>query len=223
MPTPAPVSDLPLKGKLNVFDERPIQIGGFELRARGARPVGKPDLDGWRLAFEFASAAEASAPYWVGDLIAYADTRAEWSDRMDQAKAVTGLAHHTLQNLASVSRNVQATARALAPTHTHARAVADLEPAEQEALLTQAQTENLTVAELLLAKRLLAGRTVASGQAPMMHTVEVTVRVAVEADSPYAAEQAAWALVKRATAPLPHTHVVASHVLRGAPLKKATA
>lgn len=195
-----------------LFDKQPILLGGFELRSTGAVPVeDRPTIAGWQAALEFASAAELSSPYWVGDLLIYADSRSDWRAKMDQAKAVTGLAFGTLENRATISRKVKGRARELAPSITHAAIVKSLPAEEQEELLEQAKAEEWTVSELAKAKKDRDRRPVLEGQAAEMHTIEVTVRMTREAQSPYLAEQAAWQAVRSAIAGIAHAHVIAAH------------
>lgn len=152
-----------------LFDINPIKIGGFELRFRAVAPFSgePPKIAGWQAALQFAAASEESAPYWVGDLLAYADTRADWLDLMDQAKAVTKLAQHTLENYTSMARKVKGRARELSPSAAHSKVVQKLPPAEQEKLLELARVEGLTVSELNKAMRSEERTKIIEGQAAL--------------------------------------------------------
>ena len=77
--------------------------------------------------------------------------------------------------------------------------------------MREARDEHWTVRELEQAIRRAATERVVEGQAETMYSVDVTVRVAVEATSTYEAEDQAWGLVKTAITPVPHAHVIASH------------
>jgi N6-adenosine-specific RNA methylase IME4 len=147
-----------------LFDETPIVIGGFRLKSRSAEPIGEPTLDGWTTALQFATAAERSSPYWIGDLLGYSASRAEWRARLDQAIAVSGLAEQTLHNLTHIAKRVQGRARELAPTVSHAAEVAALDPDEQVELLESAATEGWTVTELRRARRLRERPAIVEGQ-----------------------------------------------------------
>jgi hypothetical protein len=178
-----------------LFDERPIDIGGFRLSAKAAVPIeAKPGIQGWQLALQFASATEESAGFWVGDLLAYATDRKDWREKIDQAQSVTKLARHTLENMAVVARKVTGRARELAPTHRHAELVTKLEPAEQEELLERARDEEWTTRELGQAVK--SRGKVLAGQAPEVHEVIVSVCISVEAKGATAAERLAWDAVK---------------------------
>jgi len=214
--------NLPVIGKDTLFDERPIEVGGFALRSREVWPLPgvTPTLDGWAAALQLAGAAQDSSPFWVGDLLEYAETRADWREKLEQAKTVTKLAHHTLQNLTSISRKVKGRARELAPSLSHAAVVTALEPEEQERLLEEARDGGWTVNRLSKAVSIAKRSTVLEGQAETMHTVDVTVRIVCEAETPYAAEQAAWAVIKTAVSKLDHTHVIAAHAAPHVGIKK---
>lgn len=147
------------------FDERPIEIGKFKLMARSAVPVGRPTLDQWRTAFEFASNAEEASPYWVGDLLAYAENRDDYRKMLDQAKSVTGLSEQTLHNQTYIARHVAVAARLVSPSPTHSGEVASLPPAEQMKWLDLARTEGWKARELGLHIRASQRRKVIEGQA----------------------------------------------------------
>ena len=150
-----------------LFDDQPIEIGGFVLRSRSAdtREGIPPTIQGWQAALAFASAAEESAAYWIGDLLVYADTRGEWREKMDQAKTATKLAEQTLHNYTTIARKVKGRARMLAPSSTHARVVTRFDPAEQESWLEKARDEGWTASELNKAIRSAEHIKVIEGQA----------------------------------------------------------
>ena len=193
----------------SLFDESPIKIGGFEFRGTGAKPiVDRPTLGGWRAAFEFASDSERSSPYWVGDLLSYAETRAEWQELMDQALSATQFARQTIINRTSVSKRVTGRARELAPSFSHASVVASLEPAEQEELLEQARSEEWTTTELTHAKKARGRRVVGQGRTQYLHTCDVTVRIQVQAENEVIAQDVAWAKIRKAIEGISHAHVI---------------
>lgn len=137
----------PVDGKTG-FDIQPVKLAGFTLSARAATPVGRPTLEQWTHAFWFACATEEAADYWIGDLLALAESRADWQEKLDQAMTVSGLARHTLDNKLYVSRHVAEAERQIAPTPAHAAEVAKLPVRSQRALLTKAKEEGWTVREL---------------------------------------------------------------------------
>jgi N6-adenosine-specific RNA methylase IME4 len=155
--------------QIDLFDERPIKLEGFTLRARRAEAVGKPTIAQWTAAFQFATAAEESSPFWVGDLWVYAEERPDWREELSQALADVGrpLSDKTLSNLGYVSRHVSDDARALAPTISHAGEVASLEPEEQVTFLDKAKTEGWTSRDLRLHVRQAKRPAIISGQAAL--------------------------------------------------------
>jgi hypothetical protein len=195
---------------LALFDVTPIALGPFKLRARDVVVSSPPTLEQWSAAYAFATHTVEASPYWLGDLLAYAGTRADWGDRLDQAQGETGLARQTLINLAYVSRRVDQDARAVAPSHTHAAAVAKLDPPAQIEWLQAAATEGWTARELIQQMRGAPPRAVAAGSAAKVFAVEVTVRVSVEAENAYAAEEAGWVAIKAALVSVPHVKVIAA-------------
>lgn len=148
-----------------LFNHRPIRLDGFELRHHEAVAVGKPTIREWQAAFEMAGAASESSPYWVGDLLRYADSRVDWREKLDQAKSVTGLAEQTLHNLGSICRRVEKEERELSPSFAHSAAVAKLPKAEQRKWLKKATTEGWGKRELGLEIQASQRRGVIEGQA----------------------------------------------------------
>ena len=156
---------VPVDGNLTLFDVRPMRLDGFVLRARAAVPVGRPSIKQWQAAFEFVSCTEESSPYWVGDLMTYAESREDWQEKLAQAMSVTGLAKHTIDNRTYVSRHVAESARHISPSITHSAEVAALPPAEQEKFLDQARTHGWTVRDLRLNIKAAKRARIIDGQA----------------------------------------------------------
>lgn len=153
---------------VNLFDERPATIGGFVLSATGATPAnGTPTPEGWQLAFDYAMASEESSPYWVGDLLAYAESRADWKAIFDQLIGKTKLAPGTLHNRSSISRSVSREARALAPSISHAAVVAGLSPEDQVTVLGQVKAEGLNVHQTRKVVKRLTRPKIIEGQATL--------------------------------------------------------
>ena len=148
-----------------VFDLRPLEVGGFKLTGRAAHPTGRPTKRGWVQAMQVAVGAHESSPYWVGDLMAYVETRADWREHADQMVSLTGYALQTLKNLTYIARHVAEPERILAPSISHAGVVAMLPRPEQTELLAQARTEGLTVHEFRKVVRSTSRRKVIEGQA----------------------------------------------------------
>jgi N6-adenosine-specific RNA methylase IME4 len=155
------------KVRASFFDERPIKLDGFTLGARGITPVGRPTREQWQGAFDFCSNVEEVSGYWVGDLLAYADTREDWREKFDQMKSATGLAEQTLHNLTTISRRVRERERRASPSISHSKIVTKLEADEQLEWLERARTNGWTAVELAANLR-SAGRTkIIEGQAKL--------------------------------------------------------
>jgi N6-adenosine-specific RNA methylase IME4 len=164
-----------------LFDLSPIRaLEGFELHARAAVMVGRPTWDQFRAALTFAVSAQESSPYWVGDLLAYAETRLEWAGLMDDLLSSTGLARQTLINRAFVARHVDPETRELSPSISHSQEVASLTPAEQRVWLDKAKSEEMSTSELRREIRSAKRRKTIEGQA----TLEGQFRV-IYADPPW--------------------------------------
>jgi len=142
-----------------------MEIGGFKLTGRAAIPHGKPSLRGWINALQLAVGAHESSPYWIGDLMAYSETRGDWSEKLSQALSLTGYAEQTLKNLGYIARHVAEPERQIAPSVAHAAVVAKLQAGEQHELLDIARDQQLTVTELRQEVRLRSRRNVLEGQA----------------------------------------------------------
>lgn len=139
-----------------VFDERPITIPGYKLFATGVEPIDTPTLEQHEAALAFCGGAHDAAPYWIADLMRYAETRADWRERLSQVQDATGLAKQTVENLAYLGRRVGPKAREIAPSPSHAMEVAALPAVEQMDWLQKAAGADWSVKELRA--RVKAGR-----------------------------------------------------------------
>lgn len=147
------------------LDVRPIELQGFKLRARSARPVGRPSIVNWQAALQFAAAVHEASPYWIGDLLAYAESRDDWREKLSQAMAHTGLSEQTLHNLGYISRRIAEPERAIAPSLSHAAEVAPMDRSDQVRWLDKAKTEGWTRNELRKEIKAASRRKVIEGQA----------------------------------------------------------
>lgn len=148
-----------------LFDKKPFEIDGFRFYAKSVEAVGKPTPAQWQGAYVFAEACGLAADYWLGDLLAYADGRDDWKEKIDQIKGVTGLAHKTVINRTYISRHVADPERKLAPTIGHADVVASMDVAQQRVWLEKARHDGLTVHELRSEVRASKRRAIVKGQA----------------------------------------------------------
>ena len=158
-----------------LFDATPITLAGFTLHGRGVKPVGRPTDKQWVAAAQFAAGAEESSPYWIGDLLLYAENRADWREKLEQMISLTGLAAGTLKNHTVVARHVELPERKLAPSFTHAREVASLPRPEQTKVLTNAKLGGWTVQQTIRAVRQVKRPLVLKGQAELEGQFRVIV------------------------------------------------
>lgn len=154
-----------LSTALALFDQKPFEIDGFRFTARAVEPVGRPSADQWSGAFQFAEACQQASDYWVGDLLAYADSRSDWQANLEQLKSTTGLAHQTLLNRTNISKSVGVDERAISPSISHSAVVAPMDPAMQRVWLDRANREGWTVSEFRNEVRAASRRKVVQGQA----------------------------------------------------------
>jgi N6-adenosine-specific RNA methylase IME4 len=159
----------PISGVEMLFDERPLAFGAFRLRARSVEVIDgeRPNLDHWTGALEFACHAYASSPFWIGDLVAYAESREHWREKLSQAMALTGLAEQTLHNLGHISRRVKEQQRMVAQSVAHAAVVAAMPAEDQGEWLERSQTEGWTVRELQQNVKASRRRAIIDGQAAL--------------------------------------------------------
>lgn len=157
---------VPAGGNDFTFDTRPIELPGFTLKARSVVIAAQPKLSEWVRAMTFAVAADDAAPYWIADLMAHAESRADWRDKLDQAIALTGLSLKRILNLAAL-RHVEEPERLIAPSPSHAEEVAPLSRPEQTEWLTKAKDEGWSRRELRLNIRATQRRKVIDGQAKL--------------------------------------------------------
>lgn len=155
------------------FNENPIRFGGVELRHRRVvftAPVRDVDVEG---ALTFAGLVEDSAPYWIGDLMGYTDSRADWREKADQIKSVTGLADQTIQNYTHIARKVAPREREISPSASHAAVVAKMSVEDQRTWLKKAATEGWDKREFGLEVKAHQKRGTITGQAEIagMHRV----------------------------------------------------
>lgn len=159
---------IPDVGNLRLFDSSPIDFdGGIRFLSESVEFRGDETDEQLQAALIFAESAGRAAPYWVGDILAYAESKAEKAARLDQILSVTNLARKTAHNLASLSRRVPVENRKLAPSPGHADAVAALTVEEQREFLTKAAGEGWTVAETRDEIRAASRRRVVEGQAQL--------------------------------------------------------
>lgn len=130
----------------NMFDERPIRLGGFVLTGSGCvleDPSEPATEEGWQLALDYALSSKDASELWVPDLWNYAKGRPDWREKIDQMNTANGHAHRTMINNASILNRVTPEARKIKPKLRHLEAVAALPPKEQIRILKRVAEEDL--------------------------------------------------------------------------------
>lgn len=160
---------------VSVLETSPITVGGFRLRSRSAIPVGRPTLDGLRACLAFAVSTHDAAPYWIGDLLAYAKERGDWAETLDQVISETGITLEVAYQYHHLSKHVAEPARRVATSPSHARKVTSLEPKEQVEVLSKAARDGWSVSELTAQVKRMKRRTVIEGQAALVGLYRVVL------------------------------------------------
>ncbi len=190
----------------------PFRIGAFELSDTGIVVHGRPSLSEYQGCLDFVDRSHKASGWWLVDLIAYADSRDDWQQSIDAIIDRDICSESTVKLYRYLKKHVPE--RLAGVPFGHHNLVASLEPTEQVKWLERSRDEDWTQSELQARVRAAKRAQVLSGQAPTMHTVDVTVRLTVEADAHWAAQDIAWGLVKAAVAAVPHAHVIGAQALR---------
>jgi hypothetical protein len=120
--------------------------GPFRLRPTSVEVDGAASFDQWEAALQWCQQVEQASPWWVGDLIELGE--AQYGEKYAQALDHTTYTEQALRDIAYVARNVAPSVRRAAVSFSHHREVAALPPSQQETWLHQAETDNLTQAQL---------------------------------------------------------------------------
>lgn len=160
-------SNFPVRRDRNLFEDKPVKLAGFTLHARGVEVIGRPSIEKWGAAMQFAMACEESSPFWVGELWNYANEQHYDKKQVQQALATIGrvLALKTLDNHGSIAKKVTAKAKELAPSIAHADIVTSLPPDEQVEWMDKASSTEMTVRDLRLSVKAARRTRVIEGQA----------------------------------------------------------
>ena len=102
-------------------------------------------FDVWQQIGATLKGIERSIHFWIGDWLAYGERT--YGETYAQASEATGYAVKTLQNDVYVAQAVEPSRRRESLTHAHHSAVAALTAAQQDAILSRADAESLTVDE----------------------------------------------------------------------------
>jgi len=168
-------------GKLTRMPElRPIVLGCFTLGSDGLEVRGRPTIDEFIATTGFVRRATEAAGWWWVDLIAYADSRPEWQEKLEAVMGEDYLAYSTLKQYRYVGKAIPKDQRVEGVAFGHHQAVAACPQPLRQQLLAQSLLEGWNVSELRKQMRVALRRKVLEGQA----TLEGMFRV-IYADPPW--------------------------------------
>jgi N6-adenosine-specific RNA methylase IME4 len=163
----------------------PITINHYTLTATGLTVKGRPSYEEHQGVGDFIQRSVRASGFWMADWLRYGESRADWSDRLDQAVESTGLSEGHLKNIRRVAKIEPSRRRDDVEFSLHAE-VAGMKPNEQTDWLEQCALHGWTQRELRLNIRADRKSRIIEGQA----VLEGLFRV-VYADPPWAYGRAA--------------------------------
>jgi N6-adenosine-specific RNA methylase IME4 len=129
-------------------DQRDLTFGSCRLTACGIVFDSRPTFEEWEAAGTFIQRAEGAVQWWVGDWLLHGDCRPEWGDKYEQAISLFGKDYQTLKNYKWVAQSIELSRRRDNLSWGHHEAVAALPLGQREELLSDAEQEELPVAEV---------------------------------------------------------------------------
>ena len=118
-----------------------IVYASFVLHKNGLRAVGEPSFDEWLQCGEFINRAKDSVHFWIGDWLNFGEFK--WGEKYLEAVKASGYDIGTLRNDKWVADKVDLSRRRDTLSFDHHATVADLEPEEQDKLLSDAEAKKL--------------------------------------------------------------------------------
>jgi 16S rRNA G966 N2-methylase RsmD len=125
---------------------QPLRVGAFTLATNGLAVEGEPTLDEWQEAGKFLRYAEGAVHWWVGDWLNYGER--VYGKKYTEAEEVTGFDYQTVRDDKWVAGAVELSLRKDNLSHSHHKAVAALEPPEQQHFLELAEEQDWSWAKL---------------------------------------------------------------------------
>ncbi len=161
----------------------PFNIGAFRFTGTGVEVHGRPTFQEIQGAFDFVDRAVRCSGFWIVDLIAYIESRADLSDdqRAMLISVDTGLTEQSVNVYRSIGKSVPPPNRVDGVGFGHHRLVASLEADEQVEWLEKSKTEGWTQAELRAEIRAAKRINSVKGSSPSVQQLEVVLHVSVEA------------------------------------------
>lgn len=127
-----------------------IRLNGFELTSTGVIvPKGvRPSLPEYQGTFDFVARVHKFSGFWLADMIAYADTRPEWKEKIDQIIDAEVLDEDSVKQYRYVAKNVPPENRVEGVAYGHHVQVAALPSEEQTPWLEKSKEHGWTQREL---------------------------------------------------------------------------
>lgn len=173
---------------------RAIELpGGYVLGERGLEVNGNPTLAQHEAAGLFIDRVNRAGGWWKVDWIAYADTRPEWKEQMEES-----IPSGTRRQYRYIGKAYPPLKRIDGVDFGHHAALVNFEPELRTRVLKAAAVEGWTQRETVHAAKSAAKstQTLASGGVAAVHEVELTILVSMEAAGAGAAERASWDVLK---------------------------
>lgn len=120
-----------------------MKLGDFDLTETGLKVRGLPPITAWESPLLFAIWAQKHSPWWIGDLVVFAEARFG-DDFYSLLEFSSGVSTGMIDRYAAVARKVPPSRRRKELSWTHHREVANLPPKEADEILDKACREGLT-------------------------------------------------------------------------------
>ena len=154
---------------------RDLPVGPYTLRAVSVGIKGDPTLEEAGAALAWIHDFEKKCPFWLGRI--WNDARERWGEKAYQIVPLGGFDRRTLDNYARVERKIKPDRRRKDLSFAHHDAVAGLEPLEQDQVLAQAASDDMTVTDIRQAVRERKRQVVATGETPIAGRYRVVLVV----------------------------------------------
>lgn len=129
----------------------PIVLNGFELTSTGVivRAGVRPSLPQYQGTFEFVTRVHKFSGFWLADLIAYADTRSDWKDKIDHLIDAEVLSEKSVKQYRYLGKHMLPADERIEGVGFGKHAiVASMEAGDQKAWLERSRDQGWTEQEL---------------------------------------------------------------------------
>ncbi len=130
---------------IKLTDKKEIVYASFIFYKNGLDPVGNPSFEEWLECGEMINKANGAIHFWIGDWLNFGEKK--WGERYLEAIKKTKYDYGTLRNDKWVAARVDLSRRHDKLTFDHHTTVAELEPEDQDLLLSEAEEKKLNSKE----------------------------------------------------------------------------